>query len=62
MLCDACAAWAAERGLDKLTLTVVVDNDAARRTYEAAGFAICEQTTWSRDGRALDVFVMSRPV
>jgi GNAT superfamily N-acetyltransferase len=62
LLCNACAAWAAERGLATLALTVVIDNDAARRTYEAAGFAICAETTWSREGRSLDVFVMSRPV
>ncbi|HYB22502.1 MAG TPA: GNAT family N-acetyltransferase [Solirubrobacteraceae bacterium] len=62
LLCDACATWAAERGLHTLTLTVVVDNHAARRTYESAGFALCEQTTWSRDDRTLDVLVMSRRV
>jgi RimJ/RimL family protein N-acetyltransferase len=38
----------------------VVDNHAARRAYEAAGFAICGEATWSSDGRTLDEFVMSR--
>jgi RimJ/RimL family protein N-acetyltransferase len=43
-----------------LTLTVVVDNDAARRAYELAGFAVCGETTWVRNGRTLDEFVMAR--
>jgi GNAT superfamily N-acetyltransferase len=60
MLCDACAAWATERGVRELTLCVVVDNDSARRAYEAAGFSISGQTTWSRHERSLDVLVMSR--
>lgn len=59
-LCDACATWAIERGAHELTLTVVVSNDAARRAYQAAGFAVSGKTTWSREGRTLDVFVMSR--
>lgn len=62
LLCDACAAWATDRGCRELRLAVVVGNDAARRAYEAAGFAICGQTTWSRDGRVLDEFVMARPL
>jgi RimJ/RimL family protein N-acetyltransferase len=60
LLCDACASWARERGLGELTLTVVIGNEQARRAYEAAGFAVCGETTWSREGRTLDVFVMSR--
>jgi RimJ/RimL family protein N-acetyltransferase len=60
MLCDACVAWAIEQGLRELTLTVVIGNERARRAYEAAGFVICGQTTWSRDGRTLEEFVMSR--
>jgi RimJ/RimL family protein N-acetyltransferase len=61
-LCDACAAWAIERGAQELTLTVVVGNDAAQRAYEAAGFAVRGKTTWSREERTLDVLVMSRPL
>jgi RimJ/RimL family protein N-acetyltransferase len=61
-LCDARATWAAQHGCAEITLTVVVDNHSARRAYEAGGFAICGQTTWSRDGRILDEFVMSRPL
>jgi RimJ/RimL family protein N-acetyltransferase len=60
LLCDACAAWATERGCVELTLSVVVGNDAARRAYEAAGFTVCETTTSSRDERTWDEFVMSR--
>ena len=60
LLCEACAAWAALRGCRELTLTVVVENDAARRAYEAAGFAACGETTWMRDGRTLHEFVMVR--
>jgi len=60
LLCEACASWAAERGCTELTLTVVVDNEAARRAYEGAGFAICGKTTWTRGGRTLDELVMAR--
>lgn len=60
LLCEACAIWAAERGCRELTLTVVVDNQAARRAYELAGFAICGKTTWSHEGRTLDEVVMVR--
>ena len=59
-LCDACAAWAAERGLRELTLTVLADNGAARRAYEAAGFVVRGPTTRSRQGRALDEFIDAR--
>ena len=62
LLCDACAAWAAKHGCNELTLTVVVDNHAARRAYEAAGFAVRGETTWSRDGRTLDALEMTRPL
>jgi RimJ/RimL family protein N-acetyltransferase len=62
LLCEACAAWAIERGLHELTLTVVVDNEAARGAYRAAGFVICDETTRSREGRTLGEFVMSRPL
>ncbi len=60
LLCEACAKWAAERGCSELTLTVVVDNQVAQRAYEGAGFAVRGKTTWSRDGRTLDEFVMTR--
>jgi RimJ/RimL family protein N-acetyltransferase len=61
-LCDACAAWATERGCQRLTLNVVVDNHAARRAYESAGFVVHGQSTWSRDGRTLDELDMARPL
>jgi RimJ/RimL family protein N-acetyltransferase len=60
LLCDACVAWAAKRECRELTLTVVVDNRTARRAYEAAGFAVCGETTWTSDGRTLDELVMVR--
>jgi RimJ/RimL family protein N-acetyltransferase len=60
LLCDACAAWAAGRGCDTLTLTVVVGNRAARRAYEGAGFAVRGRTKRSHDGRTLDELVMTR--
>ena len=60
LLCDACAAWARERGAQELRLTVVIDNVVARHAYEAAGFAVCESTTWSREDRTFEVHVMSR--
>ena len=61
-LCDACARWATEHGCGQLTLQVVVDNDAARRAYEAAGFVVSGQSTWSNGGRTLDEFDMARPL
>jgi RimJ/RimL family protein N-acetyltransferase len=60
LLCDACAAWAAARGCRELALTVVVDNHAARRAFEAAGFAVCGERTWTGDGRTLEELVMVR--
>lgn len=60
LLCDACATWATERDCRQMTLDVVVDNRSARRAYEVAGFIVCGQSTWSRDGRALEELVMSR--
>jgi len=60
-LCDACAAWAAERGLAEVTLTVLADNPRARRAYEAAGFAVQGTTTWSRHDRTLAEFIGGRP-
>ena len=60
LLCEACGVWAAERGCRELRLAVVVDNDAARRAYESAGFAVRGRGTWVGDGRTLDEFVMSR--
>jgi RimJ/RimL family protein N-acetyltransferase len=61
-LCDACAAWATEHGCRQLTLQVVVDNPAARRAYEAAGFVVCGRSTWSHEGRTLEEFDMVRPL
>ena len=60
LLCEACAEWAAGRGCYELVLAVVQDNDAARRAYESAGFVIRGETTWSRDGRTLQEYVMVR--
>jgi RimJ/RimL family protein N-acetyltransferase len=47
-LCDACAAWAAERGYRALNLAVMADNRPARRAYAAAGFV-----EWRRGGEEL---------
>jgi RimJ/RimL family protein N-acetyltransferase len=60
LLCQACATWAAARGCRELTLAVVIDNHAARRAYEAAGFAVCGEVSWERDGRTVEELVMSR--
>lgn len=60
LLCEACIAWAQERGAEQLLLAVVVGNDVAQRAYRAAGFEIQERTTQSYGGRVLDEFVMSR--
>lgn len=38
-LCDACIAWAAERGFSAVNLCVMLGNDAALQLYQAAGFS-----------------------
>jgi RimJ/RimL family protein N-acetyltransferase len=62
MLCDSCAGWAAAHDCRELTLTIMIGNHSARRAYEAAGFAVCGEATWERDGEILDQFVMTRPL
>jgi RimJ/RimL family protein N-acetyltransferase len=51
-LCEACIAWAAERGFTAVNLDVIRGNAAARRVYEAAGFTVrggtAEQLTMTR--------------
>ena len=37
-LVDAVVKWAAQRGLDRVTLDVADDNDAARALFQARGF------------------------
>ncbi|MBV9819818.1 MAG: GNAT family N-acetyltransferase [Solirubrobacterales bacterium] len=59
-LCEACGAWAAERGARELELHVVIGNEPARRAYAAAGFAVRERTTWTAHGRTLQELVMVR--
>ncbi len=59
-LCDACAAWAAERGFRALNLAVVIGNDAAQRAYEAAGFVPSHTTTWVEEGRSLEELILTR--
>jgi GNAT superfamily N-acetyltransferase len=59
-LCDACAAWAAERGFRALNLAVVIGNDAAQRAYEAAGFIPSHTTTWVEEGRTLEELILTR--
>jgi RimJ/RimL family protein N-acetyltransferase len=59
-LCDACAAWAAQHAFRALNAAVVVGNDAARRAYEAAGFAFSHATTWTGDGRTLEELILTR--
>jgi RimJ/RimL family protein N-acetyltransferase len=42
-LITAIAQWAADSGSQTLTLSVLADNEAARRTYERNGFAVPHQ-------------------
>lgn len=62
LLCDACAAWAQERGLRELALTVIGANDAALRAYRAAGFAALGDVRPPPPGRTLHELIMTRPV
>ncbi|WP_196809275.1 GNAT family N-acetyltransferase [Conexibacter woesei] len=39
-LCDACAAWAAERAVKVMVLAVYAGNGRARRAYEKCGFLV----------------------
>jgi GNAT superfamily N-acetyltransferase len=61
-LCAACADWARAQGMRELTLEVVIGNDSALRAYEAAGFAVRDETTWTGHGRTLHEFLMVRPL
>lgn len=40
LLCDACVAWAAERGLDRVRLVVREENVPAIAAYARAGFVV----------------------
>ena len=59
-LIERVVAHAREHGLTQLTLTVTADNDAARRVYERAGFAIVgrEPHAIRVDGRPHDKLFM----
>jgi RimJ/RimL family protein N-acetyltransferase len=59
-LSDACADWALARGYRELTLQVVIGNESALRAYEAAGFVIRGETTWTGHRRTLREYVMAR--
>ena len=61
-LCAACADWGRAQGMRELTLEVVIGNDSARRAYEAAGFAVRGETTWTGHGRTLHELLMVRPL
>lgn len=53
MLIDAIARWSAASGATTLELSVMPDNDVARRAYERAGFvALDEPGDLLPDGRA----------
>jgi len=61
LLCDACAAWASEHGCEELIVGLFSGNVRARRAYEAAGFVLVEDRTWTRpDGATFDVQRMTR--
>jgi GNAT superfamily N-acetyltransferase len=59
-LCEACIAWAAERGFPALNASVVVGNDAAQRTYESAGFVPARRATYRRGERSFAELVLTR--
>jgi GNAT superfamily N-acetyltransferase len=59
-LCDACAAWARERGFDALYTSVVIGNAGAERLYARAGFAFEREDTWTGHGRTLDERILRR--
>jgi GNAT superfamily N-acetyltransferase len=59
LLCDACAAWAEERGVAALTLAVYAANGRARRAYAKCGFSLDDDDTAAGDPELLR---MTRPV
>jgi len=59
-LTRACVEWAAERGFAAIGVSAVIGNEAARRTYEAAGFEPAFTATWTGHGRTLELLVLKR--
>ena len=60
-LVRACAAWAADRSLVTVRLSVAAGNDAARRCYERCGFAVygVEPLAIQWEGRYYDEALMA---
>ena len=52
-LLDAVAAWARDRGLERLVLSVTTTNDGARRFYETCGFVDTGERSPLREGSEL---------
>src|SRR3954471_23553471 len=59
-LTRACVDWAAERGFPAIAVAAVIGNEAARRTYEAAGFEPASTATWTEHGRTLELLVLKQ--
>jgi RimJ/RimL family protein N-acetyltransferase len=60
-LCEACLAWAAERGLPRVRIHVFAGNGAARAMYEAVGFTPCGPGTPIAEGRVVHELVRDAP-
>lgn len=57
LLIDAVARWGTDAGARAVVLSVMRDNDVARRVYERVGFVAVPETSAAGDGREL---VMTR--
>lgn len=58
LLVEGVAAWARAQGAEHLALTVVEQNQAARRLYERAGFEVTGETEpLARDPRVIEVWM-----
>jgi ribosomal protein S18 acetylase RimI-like enzyme len=61
-LLDAVAAWAHDRGLERLVLSVTSTNDGARRFYEACGFVDTGERSPLREGSELRTLIFAKPL
>lgn len=61
-LLDAVAAWARDRGCDRLVLSVTESNEVARRFYGACGFVDTGERGSLREGSEMRTLILSKPL